>query len=227
MAKKPIQSKKQASAKSSTNWLVIGGVILIGAVGLFALLYLTQRTPETQSLADYCAAAPERCVALGNENAPVTLVEVSDFGCSHCKDFHNTKAEAIKENFVDSGQVRWLFVPYALSPTTAPAANAAMCANEQGKYFEFTNAMYATEDTAVTLTRDGMLAAGAAAGLEPEAFLECVADGRYSNAINANQLAANAAGVTGTPTFFINDQVVRGNVPLAEFENQFRAALES
>jgi protein-disulfide isomerase len=77
------------------------------------------------------------------------------------------------------------------------------------------------------LNRDGILAAGEAAGLDGEAFLECVAEGRHNNAVNTNQQAARQAGVSGTPTFFINDQIVRGNVPLAEFENRFQSILGS
>ncbi len=227
MAKKPIKSKKQGKAKGDTNWLLIGGVVLAGAIGLFALLYFALREPETQSLAQYCAEAPQRCVALGAADAPVKLVEVSDFGCTHCKDFHQTKAEPLKEAYVDSGQVQWLFVPYALRPETVPAANAAMCANEQGKFFEFTNAMFDSADIAFALTRDGILAAGEAVGVEPDSFLACVSEGRFNNTINVNQQAASAARVTGTPTFFINDQIVRGNVPLAEFESQFQAILGS
>lgn len=226
MAKKPIKSKKQGQG-SGTNWLVIGGVILLGAGALFALLYFALREPETQSLLEYCTAAPDRCVAIGADNAPVNFVEVSDFGCPHCQDFHLEKADAIKENFVDSGEVRWIFLPYALRPETVPAANAAMCAGEQGKYLEFSNAMFDTSDLATSLTRSGILAAGEAAGLEPVAFEACVAEGRYTSTINVNQQAASAAGVSGTPTFFVNDQVIRGNVPLAEFENQFRSILGS
>lgn len=227
MAKKPIQSKKQAKAQSSTNWLLIGGIILAGVVGLFAILYLVTRPEETQSLADFCAEAPQRCVFLGEETAPVTFVEVSDFGCPHCQDFHRDKADAIKENFVQTGDVRWVFLPYALRPETLPAASAAMCAGEQDKYLEFANAMFAPDDLSSSLSRAGILAAGAGAGLDMEAFQACVEEGRFDSTISVNQQAASAAGVSGTPTFFINDQVVRGNVPLAEFENQFRAALGS
>jgi protein-disulfide isomerase len=226
VAKKPIKSKKQSSSKS-TNWFMIAGIILVGAIGIFALLYFTLRTPEAKSLAAYCTDAPQRCVALGSADAPIKLVEVGDFGCVHCQDFHQTKAEQIKANYVDTGEIQWIFVPYALSASTVPAANAAMCANEQGKYFEFANALYNNADLAVANTRDGLIAAGEAAGVEPGAFLTCIEDGRYTDTINANQLAASAAGVTGTPTFFVNDQVIRGNVPLAEFENRFQAVLGS
>ncbi len=219
MAKKPKRTKK-AQTSRGTNWLLIGGITIVGLIGLFALLYLALREPETQTLAEYCDNSNGNCVEYGDAGAPVTLIEISDFGCSHCRDFHLTKATAIMENFVDTGAVRWLFLPYALRPETVPAANAAMCANEQGMFFELTDALYAQEP-ATALQRDGFLAAGEEIGLDMEAFTQCLQDGRYNRTISTNQQAANAAGVNATPTFFINDQVVRGNVPLEEFERLF------
>ncbi len=228
MAKRRRQAKKQQD-KRDTNWLVIGGVIMIGVIGLFGLLYLAVREPsaqKTQSLSEYCQENNQNCVNLGAADASITLVEVSDFGCPHCRAFHQEKGAAIKEQYVDTNQVKWVFLPYALRPETAPAANAAMCANEQGKYFEFTEALFEqTPETA--LTRNGFFLAAEQAEINTEPFTNCLEDNRYSSIISDNQKAARSAGVTGTPTFFVNDQIVRGNVPLAEFENIFNRIAES
>lgn len=225
MAKKPKRTKN-TQASRGTNWLLIGGITIVGLIGLFALLYLALREPETQTLAEYCDASNGNCVIYGDADAPVTLIEISDFGCSHCRDFHLTKAPAILENYVNEGAVRWMFLPYALRSDTVPAANAAMCANEQGKYFEFTDALY-NQDPSTVLLREGFLTAGEEVGLELDSFTECLQDGRYNKTISTNQQAASAAGVSATPTFFINDVAVRGNVPLEEFERRFSEANSS
>ena len=228
MAKKPRRTKSNQT-KRETNWLLIGGIAVIGIIGLFALLYLAVREPDSnkQTLAAYCDNADGNCVAYGADDAPVTLVEVSDYGCPHCRAFHQEKAAPIMERFVDAGLVRWVFVPYALRPETVPAANAAMCANEQGMYSEFAEALFDTEPPEASLTRDGFIAAAQQLGLNSDSFVQCLEDGRYNRTISDNQAAARAAGVNATPTFFINDQVVRGNVPLEEFERQFNSFLES
>jgi protein-disulfide isomerase len=175
---------------------------------------------KTLSLSNYCQENSANCVRMGAVDAPVTLVEVSDFGCPHCRSFHQEKAALIKEQYVDSGQVKWIFLPYALRPETAPAANAALCAEEQGKYYEFTEALF-NQSTETSLTRDGFLLAAEEIGIQTDPFTTCLEDNRYSAIVSENQQAAQSARVTGTPTFFVNDQILRGNVPLAEFESLF------
>lgn len=220
MAKKQRKAKRQQE-KRGTNWLVIGGVIGIGVIGLFALLYLAVREPsaqKAQALSAYCQENLNNCVSVGEDVAPVTLVEVSDFGCPHCRAFHQEKAATLKEQYVDTNRVKWLFVPYALRPETEPAAVAALCANEQEKYYDFANALF-NQSTETSLTRNGFLLAAAEIGIDVDSFTTCLEDNRYSTVVADNQKAARAARVTGTPTFFVNDQIVRGNVPLEEFEN--------
>jgi protein-disulfide isomerase len=222
MAKRRRTTKK-TQEKRGTNWVLIGGVIFVGVVGLFALLFLALQAPEpaqAQPLTDYCSENPDNCVELGEVDAPITFVEVSDFGCSHCQAFHQEKSEPIKEGYVDTGRIKWVFLPYALRAETVPAANAALCANEENKYLEFSNALYA-QPTQLALTRDGFLTAAEEVGLDVDSFSECVAEGRYSAVVGENQQAARAVRVSGTPTFFVNDERVAGNVPLSEFERLF------
>ena len=228
MAKRRKKSKK-TQEKKGTNWFVIGGVGLVGVVGLFALLFLAIREPEAQqslTLTEYCAQNDGNCVSLGADDAPVTFVEVSDFGCPHCKDFHLEKSAPIQENYVDTGIVKWVFLPYALSPATAPAANAALCSSEQNKYADFTDALFGLP-TETALTRDGFLTVANEIGLDVDTFTACLEEGRYNKTVENNQQAARAVRVSGTPTFFVNDQIVSGNVPLAEFERLFNQYSES
>lgn len=226
MAKKPRRTKNTQTSRG-TNWLLVGGIAVVGVILLFGLLYLAMREPETQSLAEYCDEANGNCVVAGDSSAPVTLVEVSDYGCGHCRDFHQTKAAEIMGRFVDEGLVRWISLPYALGAATVPAANAAMCANEQGHYFEFSENLFGMDSVEESLMRDGFLAAGEDADLNIESFTQCLEEGRYNNIISTNQAAARVAGVSATPSFFINDQIIRGNVPLEEFERRFNETLDS
>jgi len=203
--------------------MVIGGVVLVGVIGLFALLFMALREPEpvqAMTLAEFCSENDGNCVSIGEDNAPVTFVEVSDFGCPHCQAFHQEKAATIRENYVDPGTVKWIFIPYALRLETVPAANAALCSSEQGKYAEFADTLYSLP-TEVALTRDGFITAASEINLDIDSFTTCLEEGRYNQTISDNQQAARAAGVSGTPTFFINDQIVTGNVPLSEFERLF------
>ncbi len=226
MAKRRKKSTKSTSEKRGTNWLLIGGLTIGGVIILFALLYLALQEPETQTLAEYCESNSENCATLGAQDAPITLVEVSDFGCPHCQNFHQNTAGAIKDIYVNNDQVKWVFLPYALRAETVPAANAAMCANEEEKYYEFAEALF-NLDTQVALTRDGFLEVGAAIGLDEDSFTACLIDGRYNSIIGDNQAAARSARVTGTPTFFINGQTLNGAQPFSEFQRVFESYLNS
>lgn len=225
MAKK-IKQKHQAQ-KRETNWLLIGGVIAIGVIALFGLLFLSLREPEQETLADYCANNPTRCITQGNANARVTVVEVSDFGCVHCRNFHRETKPLLDQQFIDTNQIQWVVLPYALSATTQPAANAAMCANEQNAFFEYSEALFAQQDQPVALTRAGFEQAAEELGLQMDTFTQCLSDGRYNTVINNNVNAARLVRVSATPTFFINNQLLEGAQPFTVFQQRISSLLNN
>lgn len=227
MAKKAPQHRKQQQQRE-TNWLIIGGLIAVGVLALGGLLFLALRPTEArvvQTLAEYCQENKDRCVFIGKTDAPITMVEVPDFGCIHCQDFHNNTARPLKEQFVDTGDVKWVVLPYALSATTVPSAASGLCANEQGGFFEYASAMYSIEPPTFRLSADGYRQAAETAGLNLDQFNSCMKDGRYLNVVNQNRDAARSVGVTGTPTFFVNNQEVNGAQPLSVFAQIFNSIL--
>ncbi|MCA9934359.1 MAG: DsbA family protein [Ardenticatenaceae bacterium] len=224
MSKNKPQPRRQSS-KRQTNWLLIGGVIAIGVIALFALLFLSLQEPEVLTLAEFCAANPDNCITDGNKDAAVTIVEVADFGCSHCRDFHEETYPALISEYVDTDQVYWITLPYALSSTTLPASNAAMCANEQGAFHEYGSALFAQQSEPVALTRDGFVQAAEQLGLNMDAFNSCLAEGRYNGIVQDNISAARTAHVSATPSFFINDRLVEGAVPISVFQQRISAAM--
>lgn len=227
MAKTTPQRRKQQQTRE-TNWLVIGGLIALVVVVFGGLLYLALRPSSVepvQTLAEYCAANSDRCAFSGEENAPVTMIEVSDFGCPHCQSFHAETAEALREQYVVPGTMRWVAMPYALSTTTLPAAAAAMCANEQDSYFEFADALFAIEPVEDRITPEGYEQAAGTVGLDLDQFGSCMDDGRYISIVNSNRDAARDNQVSGTPTFFLNDETLSGAQPLAAFSQVITSLL--
>lgn len=227
MAKKSPQRRKQQQTRE-TNWVIIGGLIVVGVIVFGVLLFLALRPSQAQpvqTLAEFCSESNENCIFMGEESAPVTLVEVADFGCIHCQDFHAQTATPLKEKYVDTGDVRWVFLPYALSPTTVPAAASAMCANEQGQFFPYASALFSIEPATTRLSADGYRQAAESIGLELDEFTSCMNDGRNLDIVNANRDKARAVGVSGTPTFFLNDQELSGVQPLSVFSQAIDALL--
>jgi len=218
MAKTPPQRRKQQTRE--TNWLVVGGLIALVVLVFGGLIFLALRPTQSQTvqtLAEYCTTNPDRCAVQGDANAPVTMVEVSDFGCTHCTDFHNNTAADLKAQFVDTGQVRWIAMPYALGTTTVPAAAAALCAKEQDRYFEFANAMFAIDPPQTRLSPEGYDQAATTVGLDLEQFNACMDSARYIDTVNQNRDAARNVQVSGTPTFFLNSEKLVGAQPLSAF----------
>ncbi len=232
MAKKVNKKRRAQPKKQQTNWVLIGGVIAVGVIGLFALLFLSMQelavtAPDVISLETYCQDNPGNCVEKGNVDAPVTIVDVSDFGCTHCRTYHTQTEPLIDQRYLETGDIHYIAVPFALQAVTAPAANAGLCAAEQDRYFEFSDAMFANYDQPDNLRRDGFLRAGAAAGLDAEAFTACMDQARYNNILQANVSAVQAAGVSSTPNFFVNGEHIEGAVPFAIFQQKIDALLGS
>jgi protein-disulfide isomerase len=205
-------------------------LIALGVIVFGALIFLALRPSQAQSvqaLDDYCAENSDRCAFFGQTDAPVTLVEVSDFGCVHCTNFHNNTAVPLKEQYVDTGNVRWIALPYAIDTATVPAAASAMCANEQDRYFDYANTLFGIEDLQVRLSPAGYQQSAEAIGLDMDAFNSCMDDGRYISTVNNNRDAARSNGVTGTPTFFLNGEKLDGDRPLSAFSQAIDGLLNA
>lgn len=230
MAKKASKKRRVQPQQKQTNWALIGGVVAIGVIGLFILLFLSLQGPtasELLNLEEYCRDNPDSCVFDGAEDAPVTIVEISDYGCTHCRTFYMETEPLLKETYVETGDVRVIVVPFALSTATVPAANGGLCAAEQDLFLEYSRAMFQQYEAEDARQRDGIVRAGQQAGLDIEQFTECLNQSRYNNVLQQNIQAVGEAGVSSTPNFFINGEHVKGAQPFTAFQQQIEALLNS
>jgi len=226
MAKKA-RKKKTATASKSTNWVVIGGIGGLGVLFLAAMMYLAVKppaAPEQFSLIGYCDDTPNACASMGDKDAPVTIVEISDYGCPHCRHFNADTAPLIKQQYVDTGIVRYVSLPFSLGPATLVGASAAMCANEQNAYFEYQTALFANTSSGNDLSPESVVETAVEIGLDGAAFDACVSSGKYASTVQDNISAAQEAGVSATPTFFINNVKLEGNNPIENFANYITQA---
>jgi protein-disulfide isomerase len=224
-ARRTTSSRRARPVRRQTNWTLIGGIV-IGAVVILALLALALREPESISLENFCDNNAENCIIKGDSRAPVTIVEVSDYACSHCRNFNLESADLIDEEYVDSGRVRWIVLPYALRAETTPAAESAYCAQEQDNFFAYHKQMFELQTTPAALTPAGFLESASRAGLDLESFNACIEADNFGSLVQENIRAATNAGVSSTPTFFINGVEIVGNNPegiFAEIETQLAA----
>ena len=157
--------------------------------------------------------AEETVRVRGPETAPISIIEFSDFQCPFCRQVQPALAE-LQTLYGD--KIRWSFKDLPLSsihPQAQGAAEAARCAADQGKFWEFRAAMFASTNITPELfqtTADGL-------GVNSDEFKACLASGRHREAVLADSEEAEALGITGTPAFVINGVLLSGAQPLENF----------
>jgi protein-disulfide isomerase len=150
----------------------------------------------------------------GSPNAPVTIVEFSDFQCAFCKQVTPTLAEVLSKY---AGKVRLSYRDFPLRqihPQAEKAAEAARCAAEQGKFWEYHDLLFANQ---AKLDLKSLTEHARSLKLNQQPFEECLSSGKYAAAVGKDLEEGRQAGVSGTPAFFINGTVLSGAVPLESF----------
>jgi protein-disulfide isomerase len=150
----------------------------------------------------------------GSEKAKVTIVKFEDFQCPYCKTVQPTFKELLKRY---DGKIRLAHkdLPLdAIHPQARPAAEAARCAGEQGKFWDYHDRLYADSSK---FTEDELKKAATDVGLVVEAFGACLASGKFKGAVQKDLLEGAQLGLTGTPAFFINGREISGAQPLEAF----------
>src|SRR5680860_660848 len=146
----------------------------------------------------------------GNINAPITIVEYSDFQCPYCSRFHETMNQIFAEYPED---VRWVFKHFPLDsrhPLARKTAEASECAAEQGKFWEFSDEVYTNQQA---ISNDSLSTFAKNIGLNVSQFDSCVSSGKYSDKVEADYQEGIQFGVSGTPGDFINGKSLGGAVP--------------
>jgi len=168
--------------------------------------------------------------ALGSEDAPVVIVEFSDFQCPFCRRFHQQTLPLIISEYVETGKVRFVFRDFPLMrihPQAEPAAQAAECADEQGKFWEMHDLLFERQAEWSGNPQARAIFEGYARelGLDGEEFSACLQEGRYAQEIQKDLQDGVRYGVRGTPAFFINGMKLEGAWPFGKFIEVIEAAL--
>ncbi|HYL02268.1 MAG TPA: DsbA family protein [Steroidobacteraceae bacterium] len=204
------------------------GAALLGASAV-ALAPLAIADPEPQSVQLRLAGDEQ---SLGRADAPLTVVEFTDYQCPYCRRFQIETFPQLKRRYIDTGKVRFIVrdLPLPFHAAAQPAAEAAHCAGEQGRFWPMHAALLvrAADLSSSGLERDARLL-----NLDVKRFDACLASRKYAAAIAHNLEEADALGLSGTPSFIIGTTVngvltgerVAGALPFEEFAALLRARL--
>jgi protein-disulfide isomerase len=169
---------------------------------------------------------------LGKPDAPLVLVEFTDYQCPYCKRFDETVMAELKKNFVDSGQLRIVShnLPLSFHSNAEGAALAALCADQQKQYWPMREKLFANS---AALLATNLFKAAAELKLDLTAFQSCLEGKIFAGQIKKESEEAAAVGITGTPSFVIGKEaqgkvtgvIVVGAQPYATFESQIKKLL--
>ena len=184
---------------------IVATVVVIGTIAAF----LTPTGNENSDVARMhgTVSTAMGSAILGNPDAPITIVEFGDYQCHQCYNwFHNTKP-TITQNYIDTGKANLVFVDLAFLGKDSPkAAQATYCAEDQGKYWQYHDMLYNSQESTIDggwANTERLKAFAFSLGLNMELFESCLDSGKYSERVKYNTNEAKKQGASGTPTFII------------------------
>ena len=242
------------SSKLTIHWpsLGIGAVIAVACIFFGIMMANMVDTESTQILDEitineigsikkptFSSFTDNASPILGDENAPLTLIEFGDYQCTYCKKFFRETVESILINYVETGKVKMLFKDFIVvdgavgGNDSMNAANAAHCANDQGMFWQFHSTLYnnwAGEGTG-WISSEQLNKFANTLELDMNEFSNCVSELKWKKLVNASHDDAVALGVTATPTFFVIDEnrnvlKITGAQHYDVFKEVFDSALE-
>lgn len=187
---------------------------------LAIFLFATTLIMGTATLAFAAPAPTDMEMALGRDDAPVTIIEYASMSCPHCAEFHEQTLPMLQEKYIDTGKIRLVFREFPLERTALWASIMARCAGAK-RYFAFVDmffkkqkSWYSAEDPFQALVKIARLG-----GLSGSAVKACSEDKTLGDAIIQTRLDGEQKHeVTSTPSFVIDDKVYRGALTLEEIE---------
>ena len=207
MARKPADRQRS----SLTPFYAILGVVALVGIAVIAFQMLGDEAGATRPIAvDIDPTELQRTpgIAIGREDAPVTIYEFADFQCPACGQYATFVTPLVKERLVDQGLVRWVHYDFPLEghQHSFLAARAGRCANEQGKFWEFHDVVYGRQPSwsAASDPTDMFVEFAGQVGADAGQFESCLRSDKYQEEVSRSLALGQSLNVRGTPTLFVN-----------------------
>ncbi len=194
------------------RWRVVLAVTAAAGLAFAGVMMAAQGVAIAQSF----TSESER--ALGSPDAPVKIIEFSDFQCSFCRKFWAETLPRLKETYIKNGHLRFLYAHFAiLGKPSVMAAQAAECAREQGKFWPYHDKLFASQG-GLAFTNAKLKRYARELGLDVTAFSRCLESGKYRQKVEEETALGALLGARGTPTFFLNGRMLVGAQPFEVFQ---------
>lgn len=180
-----------------------------------------QPAPQPPAKVDVAALGP----SLGKDDAPITIIEFSDYECPFCSRAVQSILPLLKKEYIETGKVRFVYRDFPLTnihPNAEISALAARCAGDQNKYWDMHDKIFSDQEK---ISADDLKAKAKDLKLNTDEFNKCLDSKKHEAAMRKDFIDGVAAGVTGTPTFFVNGKPIVGAVPFTQLKAAIDAAL--
>lgn len=211
------EQKRRQNAHRKRLVMMVSSVLVLVVAGVTIFFMVNKDTTSTPSppamTAGEFEGIPSQGMTLGDPNAPVTFVEYADYQCPYCKQFTMQTAPKLIEDFVKTGKVKYVFRPMPIvSPLpldnkgneSVRAAEAAMCAMDQGKFWDFHQLLFQKQNG----ENIGIFSDATESGLDVTSFSSCLSSQTHLKTVLDSRAQGVKDGVTGTPSFSINGTTV-------------------
>ena len=220
------RSRRQRKQKSSglPTYVLIIGVVVVAVAVVAAIALLDRGSGGTETL------PPEESLdkSLGAEDAPVVVVEYADFQCPYCEQFASGAARQLKEEYVDQGQVRFVFRHLAfIGDESTWAAEASECANEQGRFWDYHDRLFEEQagENQGAFSKENLKRFAAELGLDTEQFDQCFDSGEYRSKVREEVREAQRRRINSTPSLLVNGQLIPSGSSYQVLQGAVEAAL--
>lgn len=233
------------SEEKNSNFLIPGSIVVAGVIVALAIFATnggfsrpgSSGIPGAKAPGSVPTPTPPAVIAgnledddpmLGNPSAPVTFVEFGDFQCPFCGRFFKTTEPQIIDAYVKTGKIKFVYRDFAfLGQESEWAAMAAECANEQGKFWAYHDYLYNHQagENQGAFAKASLKGFAAALGLDTAKFNQCLDSDKYLDEVKKDTAAGRAAGVSGTPSSFVNGRIIVGALPFDQFKTVIDQAL--
>ena len=198
--------------------LVISGAVIGASLALFPESDTDSKLLHPQELID--GGSP----VAGNADAAITILEWGDYQCTFCYKFHQNTLNVIKQDFIDTGQVKLVFKDFPLNgPDSILASEASYCAGDQGAYWQYHDELYKNWGGERTgwITRESLNDFASTINLNLDEFNQCLNENKYKNKVNMIYEFGKEIGIDATPSFLVfnDEKIIKivGNQPLQVF----------
>ena len=230
MSKRQEMRDKRARQERTQRILVIVGVSVIAvAVALFLIWpNLAPVGPVANKTLNN--AVQSGLNGMGDPNAPVKIIEYSDYQCPYCKKFMDETEQQLIDTYVTTGKVYFEYHSFAdfIGPESGRSAEAAYCAGDQQKFWQMHDIIFANQgaENSGQFTDKRLTAFASQIGLDAGKFSDCFTSGKYASMVQKDGAEAQAAGVKATPSFTINGTLLEGAQPFSAFQTQIDALIK-